>query len=809
MSREQSLQKTIGLLRKPLEYAAGLDPQRLQVVSDLGADLESIIRENSREDSALSEFRSKLSGLDRLGKGERMTRVIELLRILDRIEGGKAGKPSASKAAQEKIRRLEKDIKELETRVQYVKGVGPRVAQKLARLGIKTVDDLLYHLPARYEDRRDLKKINRVKKGERATVLAEIMAAGPSRGRGGVRRFDVILSDGTGNMNARWFHCPGDYLEKKFRKGMKVIASGTVKVYRGRLEMHHPDLEAVSDGDPSHFSGIVPVYPLTEGMFQKNMRRIIRNAVDAYGGRVPEVLPETILEKRGLPPASESIRAVHCPSDDADIFELEAFRSAHHRRLIYEEFFFLQLGLALRRKGVIEEDAVPVPGGGELVERFVASLPFELTSAQRRVLDEIHADMGKRSPMLRLLQGDVGSGKTVVAMAAALSAISAGGQAAIMAPTEILAEQHHRTVRDLLKGTGVSSSLLTGGVRGRDRESLLEGVANGNVPLLVGTHAVIQDKVEFKLLSLAVIDEQHRFGVMQRARLKAKGPKGASPHLLVMTATPIPRTLAMTVYGDLAVSVIDEMPPGRSPVETKVFRDKDRAEVYRMAREEVRSGRQVFVVYPLVEESEALELRDAKTMARRFKDEIFPDLAVALVHGRMKSAEKDKVMREFQAGGVQVLVATSVVEVGIDVPNASMMIVEHADRFGLSQLHQLRGRVGRGPHKSFCFLVCGYVKSEDAWKRLLVMEKTGDGFKIAMEDLAIRGPGEFFGTRQWGMPGFKVANIIRDARVLSEAREDAFGVAAGDPEISDPDRAALMHILKKRWGKRLKLGSVG
>lgn len=817
--------KVIRQLKKPLEYACGLDPERIKIIRGLGGSLTAILDNHPETKNAFQHFRSSLKGLDSLDGKEKMAKVIGLIRILDRMEKSPPARvpekpePPPKKLSPRELRII-KELAALETEVQYVKGVGPRLAERLSRLGIETVDDLLYHLPARYEDRRDMKKIREVAPGERATVLAEIVACGAALGRNRRSRgYNLLLHDGTGLITAKWFHYQGDYLERKFKQGQWVIASSMVKEFGKTLEMHHPDVEIVEDvvsnesGEmsihDSNLKTIVPVYPLTEGLFQKTVLRITDNALDSYSGRIPEVLPRSIIEKRSLPGLEESLRAAHSPPEDADIAQFNDHTSVGHHRLAYDEFFFLELGLALRRRGMIEEPAVSIKPSGELVEKFRRSLPFALTSSQDKVISEILGDLARRNPMHRLLQGDVGSGKTVVALAAALAAIEAGYQVGIMAPTEILAEQHYRTVKNLLGGIGVEGVLLTGAVRGKARQSALDAIAAGDVPLVLGTHAVIQEKVKFNNFALGIVDEQHRFGVLQRAKFKAKGTGDTSPHLLVMTATPIPRTLAMTVYGDLAVSVIRQMPPGRTPIKTKLFRERDREKVYALVRKEVGRGRQVFVVYPLVEESEKLELKDASSMSKYFKEEAFSDLRVGLIHGKMKSVQKDAVMKEFLGGEIDVLVATTVIEVGIDVPNASMMVVEHAERFGLSQLHQLRGRVGRGDHQSQCLLLAQFTRSEDAWKRLQIMVKTLDGFKIAEEDLAIRGPGEFFGTRQSGLPDFRVANIIRDAEVLSQAREDAFELVKNDPRLEGPGHGLLRTLLRKRWGKRLRLGRVG
>jgi len=805
MSAAKEISRVIALLRKPLEYAAGLDPGRLQVMTDLERDLRKILDANPEQSEDLSFFSDSLEGLDSLEERARRARIVELVRILDRLD---EKKPAHKKARP----KMTDAFKELETPVQYVKGVGPWIAEKLEKLSIATVEDLLYHLPARYEDRRDLKRIKDLKEGEKATILAEVMVAGPVRARYGPKRFHVMLSDGSGFVTAKWFKYRGDYLDKKFQVGQQVVASGKVSKYKTELEIHHPDIEVVAQPGAeldTDISGIVPVYPLTEGVYQKTMRRIVANALDNFLDKTPELLPPELIQKRGLPGVREALSMVHNPPEDTDFDALSKHRTPAQARLSYEEFFFLELGLALRRKGVVEMPAEPVDPAGTLAKDFIAALPFELTGSQEKVISDLEKDMARDRPMHRLLQGDVGSGKTVVAVVAALHAIEAGYQVAIMAPTEILAEQHYMNVSRMLEPVGVKCELLTGSVKGEDRERVLSGAASGDIALVVGTHAVIQEKVKFKRLVLGVVDEQHRFGVMQRAKLKAKGPRGTSPHLLVMTATPIPRTLAMTLYGDLAVSVIRELPPGRKPVETKVYRDKDIKEVYSIIREEAEKGRQSFIVYPLVDESETLDLRDAKGMHLRLSEEVFPDLEVGLIHGKMKPADKDKVMRRFRGGEIDVLTATTVIEVGIDVPNASLMVIEHADRFGLSQLHQLRGRVGRGEDAARCLLVSGYVRTEEAFKRLKVMEKTTDGFRIAEEDLAIRGPGEFFGTRQWGLPDFRVASLVRDSEILSDAREDAFQMVAEDPDLEGQGRHLLIPALKRRWGRKLRLGSVG
>ncbi|RMF88793.1 MAG: ATP-dependent DNA helicase RecG, partial [Nitrospinota bacterium] len=547
------------------------------------------------------------------------------------------------------------------------------------------------------------------------------------------------------------------------------------------------------------------IYPATEGMPQKQLRRIMKQVIDTYGDKIEETLPPALRERWRLIPLSEAIRQVHFPDDSVDVELLNAQRSPGHRRLIFEELFFLELALALKRQGTLEEKrGIAYHGEGKLQEKLRRLLPYRLTAAQERVLEEIRQDMRQPHPMNRLLQGDVGSGKTIVALFALLTAIESGYQAAIMAPTEILAEQHYLTLYPYLEQLGYPMALLTSNVRGTRREALLSAIARGEIALVIGTHALIQEDVRFARLGFVVIDEQHRFGVLQRASLMQKG---YHPDVLVMTATPIPRTLAMTVYGDLDVSVIDQLPPGRQPITTRVFYEKQRERAYQLVRSEVEAGRQAYLVYPLVEESEKLELKAATEMATRLQQETFPQFSIGLLHGRMRSEEKEAVMRAFAAGEIDILVSTTVIEVGIDIPNASVMLIEHAERFGLAQLHQLRGRVGRGPHRSYCLLLAHYPMSEEARQRLRVMVESQDGFYIAERDLEIRGPGEFMGTRQSGLPELKLADLVRHQQLLQEARQAAFSLVREDPKLQS--YPLLRAVVQRDWLPRVSLIEVG
>jgi ATP-dependent DNA helicase RecG len=694
----------------------------------------------------------------------------------------------------------------LATPLQFVKGVGPQRARLLANLGLHSVEDALYYLPTRHEDRSQLTPLRNLKPEEVTTVTGTIRAVSPPpRGRPRAP-LSVLLSDGTGFLTCVWFG--QGYLERLFQRGRRLIVHGKAQRYRsGPLQMQVKDYEIVEDeagegpdasDETLHTGRLVPVYGLTRGLTARPMRRLMKQLVDTYVDHLEDPLPEALRARHRLEAFPAALRAGHFPRTEAE-------QAAARRRLVYDEFLLLQLGLAIRRQRQGREPGLAMNPPGALVRRLLGSLPFALTPAQERVWREIRLDMAAPYPMNRLLQGDVGSGKTVVAALAILTAVEAGYQAALMAPTEILAEQHLMTLTGLLEPLEVPVALLTNAVKGRARADVLERAAAGEIGCVVGTHALVQEGVRFRRLGLAVVDEQHRFGVHQRATLRRKGE---SPDVLVMTATPIPRTLALTLYGDLEVSVIDQLPPGRKAVITRARPGGARGNIYRFLREQVAEGRQVYVVCPLVEESEALDLQAATEMADRLGREVFPDLTIGLLHGRMPFAEKDRVMREFKAGAVHVLVSTTVIEVGIDVPNASVMLVEHAERFGLSQLHQLRGRVGRGPWKSYCILLSG-ASSEDAKRRVDAMTATGDGFKIAEADLALRGPGDFFGTRQSGLPQFRVADLLRDAPALEAARRDAVALIREDPNLVAPAHRTLRAALLQRWRGKLDLAGVG
>ncbi len=704
----------------------------------------------------------------------------------------------------------------LATPLAQIRGVGPGLLQKFAKIGLDTVEDALFTLPHRYEDRRRITRIAQLRDGCREIFCGEVLAAGESvTSRSRKRLFEVVVGDGSGQVALKWFHYRREWMKRRYPPGARVLVIGEIKRFGAIREIHHPDIEFLAPGqtleqllaaDPMNFGRILPVYPLTEGLSQKVARKIWKEVVDRFAPLASSPLPDPLRRKRRLLDLTTALQQAHWPSDRASMADLEAGRDDSRRTLVYDEFFFLELGLALKRRGVVLEEGIPFAVTHRYTRPLAGMLPFRLTDAQRRVLGEIKQDLMAPHPMNRLVQGDVGSGKTIVALMAALVAIENDTQVAVVAPTEILAEQHYLQFHRWLAALGLKAGLLSGSTSAADRRELLAAAADGSLHLLVGTHAVLQEGVEFRRLGLGIVDEQHRFGVRQRGILRKKGQ---NPHILVMTATPIPRTLSLTLYGDLALSVIDELPPGRTPVETRVLSESGRSRAYARIAEEVTAGRQAYIVYPLVEESEKSDLLAATEAARLLATDIFPGFRVGLLHGRLKPEEKEAVMASFLAGEVQILVATTVIEVGIDVANATVMMIEHAERFGLAQLHQLRGRVGRGSARSLCLLVRSQRCSEDGLRRLQVMTETTDGFRIAEADLEIRGPGEFLGTRQSGLPDFRIANLLQDGRILEEAREDAFALANSDGFLTDRRFRDLRAVLVQRWGSRLELANIG
>ncbi len=686
--------------------------------------------------------------------------------------------------------------------IRYLKGVGPRFASLFAKAGVETIDDLLYYVPRAYTDWSRISRIDDLRIGDRVTVVATVLSCDVAR-RGRLRTFVAALEDDSGAIFARWFNQP--WLQNVLKTGTKAVVSGEVRFDRfaRRTEFINPVFEVLRETEAAelvHAGRIVPEYSQIGELSGRRIRGLVKSALDRFLDDLVDPLPEAVRKKRSLPGIREAMGEIHFPPS------IERAAAARER-LAYEEFFLFQVIVALRRlKAAAGGPAIRLDWNGREHERLLASLPFALTAAQARVIEEIRGDMSSDRAMHRLLQGDVGSGKTVVAAAAMHQAVANGYQAAIMAPTEILAEQHHVNIEGLLGPLGDRVVLLRGGMKAAERDAALALIESGEADVVVGTHALVQEGTRFGNLALAVVDEQHRFGVVQRAALREKG---TAPDLLVMTATPIPRTLALTVYGDLDVSVLDELPPGRTPVVTAVRDEAARKKVYEFLKGEIAGGRQVFVVYPLVEESEKMELSAATEMYERLRKKVFPEASLGLIHGRMRPEEKDAVMERFKTGEIDLLVSTTVVEVGVDVPNATVMVIEHAERFGLAQLHQLRGRVGRSGLKSYCVLMVGTGASDEARERIQVLADTSDGFVIAERDLAIRGPGEFLGVRQHGLPRFSVADLRRDVRLLVEAREDAFGFVEADPEMSGDEARLVSGAIERRFRDRETLIDVG
>jgi ATP-dependent DNA helicase RecG len=755
---------------------------------------------------------------------ERRRRLEEARVVLDRLRNPAPPAPGPGIGQEPPVDRAQSHSASRElwaVPIQYARGVGPARAALMGKLGIRTVEDALWYVPWRYEDRSGVVPIGNLAPGMKGTICGTLVECTVSRAaRRNLTLTRLTVADQSGSIQAVFFNQP--YLDKVFKPGTRVMLSGLAAVGRSgwpSLQLDTPQYEVLGEEweVPIHVGRIVPVYHETKGLGSRQIRAIIKGLLDQHGSGLVEILPEAIRARQQLPTLHQALPGVHFPPRDADAEQLARGVTPAHRRLAFEELFLLELALGLRHRTVKEEPKqfrfdLSTP----LLPRLRKQLRFELTRAQERVLREITGDLASPHPMNRLLQGDVGCGKTIVALHAMLLACGSGYQAALMAPTEILAEQHYLNLRELLRPLDVRVALLRGG-HAKSRQAVLDEIEHGKAQVVVGTHALIQKGVRFARLALAVIDEQHKFGVLQRKMLLEKGYR---PDVLVMTATPIPRTLAMTVYGDLDVSVIDELPAGRKPIRTWLFPAGQRRRAYQIIKDEVRAGRQAYVVYPLVEESEKVDLQAAEEAAERLQKNEFRELHVGLLHGRMKSTEKERVMADFKAGRVQVLVATTVIEVGVDVPNATVMLIDHAERFGLAQLHQLRGRVGRGAQQSSCLLVTSSARSggfmgggssgqrSPSRERLDALVKSTDGFVIAEEDLRIRGPGEFFGVRQWGAPEFRAANLIRDARLLEQARAAAQWVLAKDPRLIAAGHRPAREAMLRRWQTKLDLGGI-
>ena len=687
----------------------------------------------------------------------------------------------------------------IDDKVQYVKGVGPARAEMFARMGVETVRDLLQLFPRDYEDRGDVRTIAELEHGEKQTIVAQCLEVRVLRWR----HIEAVFADATGSIKAVWFNAR--YLQKQFRPGDTYRLTGRVALYKRHLQMQHPGFKAIGEDSADDDQKILPIYPSTEGLQSRSITGIVSMALDACLGEMPELFPPGDLKRLAMPSARAAVRELHRPKSMTAV-------GRARRRMVFEEFFLMELAVAMRRRSLKQHQDAPVIKVDNRVDgRIRQRFPFAMTDAQNRAVADIVADIALPSPMARLLQGDVGSGKTVIALYGVLAAVAAGYQAAIMTPTEILTEQHFQSIEKYLLGSRVRWLLLTGSLTARQRKEALERIRTGEVDIVIGTQALIQQDVAFKNLGFIVVDEQHRFGVLQRAESRWRNTetdKPLRPHYLVMTATPIPRTLALTVFGDLDISVIDEMPPGRQPIDTQRVRPNAAKAMYDQIRAELERGRQAYVVCPLVEQTRKSDLKDATREAKRLQEDVFPAFRVALIHGRMSAAEKQEVMNRFRRGETQVLVSTIVIEVGIDIPNVTVMVIEHAERFGLAQLHQLRGRIGRGEHKSTCFLVAD-PPGEMAERRIAVMTETTDGFRIAEEDLRLRGPGEFFGTRQHGLPELRLGNLIDDYDLLQLARSEAARLVKGDGDLTRGDHREVRRALMARYGKTMELIEVG
>jgi ATP-dependent DNA helicase RecG len=813
--RKVSLEKIYQILDSVTKKDFALLPK----IKGLEKTLSNLLQEAKKE---LSEELTKqleilIKGLDEVNLEEKKLRLLKMKEIL--FNKNLNNSSPLSEALKKKISpsfEIE-DIPNPETyrnhrailsqKIDLIKGIGPKIAKKFQKKGIETIEDLLFFLPRTYEDRRKITPVGELVEDKTAVVFGEIIKSGVNY-YSKRKTYEILMTDGTGFLTLKWFNFQEKVMRGLYPPGKKIYAIGEVHRFLKTLEMIHPETFSEEEEEKleRELGRIVPVYSAIEGVPEKTLKKIMRSVVEEYVDLVDNLIPPHILKKANLLPVKEALRNLHLPQTSEIFEDLLNERNIYLRSLSFEELFFLELGLALKKSQVVKEKGIAFRVESPLVEEFLKRLPFELTKAQRRVIEEIKKDMAKPTPMNRLIQGDVGCGKTVVAFVSALIAIDNGYQVALMAPTEILAEQHYRNFRAYAQLMGIPFCLLTGGISPAKKREIYHGLATGYYKLVIGTHALFQERVEFKNLGLVIIDEQHRFGVLQRAALREKA-KGITPDTLVMTATPIPRTLALTVYGDLDVSIIDEMPKGRKPVITKLFLEYNKDKAYALVREELKRGNQAYVILPLIEESESLNLKAVMTYGEELQREVFPEFKVRILHGKMSSVEKDKIMQAFKGGEINVLVSTTVVEVGVDVPNATVMVIEHAERFGLSQLHQLRGRVGRSEKQSYCFLIAYNVSFQsEAFKRLQILTQTYDGFKIAEEDLKLRGPGDLFGTQQSGFIEFKRADPVRDLDLLLLARDFAFELIREDPELKN--YPALREELFRRWEERLKLSEV-
>ena len=818
------VEKSLSHLKTPLDFASKNNFSNLDRMADLEGNVRNLCTKILTSDppaeikTLITALRDSFSGFERLEYSEKRKRISSALSLVRKTIS------IAKKIKRENIPEKTSVSREKSLpggspssiSVTRLKGIGSRVAGFLAKKSIHTVSDLLFCSPRKYDDRRKIADISEVVLGDSCTVRGRVLSVGDIRNR---KRsfFQVVLFDETQRLRLTWFNYNASYLRGIFKKGRNFIVHGKVSVAPdGRtLQIIHPlpqDIEIIEDeediGNPLQFGRIVPVYPLTEGLTQKRLREAVRKALDGYAHDFQGLVPKDVQEKHDLMDLPEALEQVHFPPDDVlpvDFDNPGSVAGSHaHRTVIFFEFFVLQLGLFSKKRKVDESQGISFSSGSSLSKKLLRPLPFSLTPAQEKAISEIGTDMVSQRPMNRLLQGDVGSGKTLVALVSMLRAVESGYQAALMVPTEILAEQHFRNIRQMAENIGVSVVLLKSALSRADKSRVHEEIRTGEADIVVGTHALISEAVDFKALGFVVIDEQHRFGVIQRAKLVQKA---AVPDVLVMTATPIPRTLAITVYGDLEISVIDEIPPSRKRVETFVLGDtqKNRTWLYDRIRKRLEEGRQAYFVYPFIEESENQDFKRVRHVTGMVEElrEKFSEFRVSLLHGRMKSDERDAVMDDFLAKRCDILVSTTVIEVGVDVPNATVVVIENAERFGLSQLHQMRGRVGRGEHESTCYIMYSFMSGEESGERLRIMSETSDGFRISEFDLTNRGPGEFMGTKQSGLPGFSFANLIRDSALLNESRDSARELVGKVDNYAEYEK--LFTYVTEKWGEMLEL----
>lgn len=822
----EELEKFLVSVEKPLLFASKDNFSNIDRVTNLGEAVRDLCTKAlaaglaPRARDLATSLRDSFSDFEKVSSAAKKKKISDAIATARALRGSSKRAP-ASRAPSSGLDGRKKTKLRDETisrsNVAYVKGVGPKVASLLAKRSVLTVEDLLFYSPRKYDDRRNITPISEILPDESYTVRGKVVSLAEIK-KGRTRFFQVAIRDESRSLSLTWFNYKAFYLRGFFRKGMEFIVHGKVSLAPGgrRLQIIHPlpqDIEMVeNDADVENslqFGRIVPVYPLTEGLSQKKMREAVRNALDAYAGEFDGLIPADVRGKRGLINLSEALEEVHFPADESMPVDFDdagqVGSSMAHRTVIFFEFFILQLGLFLRKRKVERSEGISFSARCDLAEELVRSLPFDLTGAQQRAVAEIASDMVSAHPMNRLLQGDVGSGKTLVAFLSMLRAVESGYQAAFMVPTEILAEQHFRNMNRMAAGMDVEIRLLKSDLSAARKSGVHKDIRTGNADIVVGTHALISDDVDFKALGFVVIDEQHRFGVLQRARLVSKG---AAPDMLVMTATPIPRTLAITVYGDLEISVIDELPPSRKEIKTLILPDtaKNRTYLYDSVKRELELGRQAYFVYPFIEQSENPDFSRVRHVTGMMEEllEKFREFRVKFLHGRMKTEQREEVMTDFAEGLCDILVSTTVIEVGVDVPNANVIVIENAERFGLSQLHQMRGRVGRGEHESFCFITHSFAAGEESKRRLQIMGETTDGFRISESDLAQRGPGEFMGTRQSGVPGFSFANLVRDSLVLDAAREAALELAGEKNDVLR-EHERLFKLVSAKWADMLEL----